>query len=208
MSKDCPNHDKKRPKLIRRIYAGILIFLFLVLLTILLIWAILQPTKPKFVIQDATVFLFNVSAANFLSSSIQVTVSSRNPNDNIGIYYDRLDVFAVYRNQQITLRTVIQPSFQDENELNIWSPFLVGDDVPISPYNGAALYQDQSFGTVVLSIKLDGYVRFKVGTFISGRYHLNVDCPAVIMFRNPTAGIVVGNNAVKYQLVRSCSVSV
>ncbi|CAK9320207.1 unnamed protein product [Citrullus colocynthis] len=208
MSKECVHHSKKRPKLIRRIYAGVLIFLFLVLLTILLIWAILQPTKPKFIIQDATVFIFNVTAANFISSSIQVTVSSRNPNDKIGIYYDRLDVYAVYRNQQITLRTVIQPTYQGHNDLNIWSPFLVGNAVPISPYNGAALNQDQAVGTVQLSIKLDGRVRFKVGTFISGRYHLNVDCPAAIMFGNPTAGIIVGNNAVKYQLVRPCSVSV
>ncbi|XP_022133133.1 NDR1/HIN1-like protein 1 [Momordica charantia] len=210
MSKECAHHSKKRSKLTRRIYAGILIFLFLVLLTILLVWAILQPTKPKFIIQDATVYVFNVTGANFLSSSIQVTVSAHNPNDKIGIYYDRLDVFAVYRNQQITLRTVIQPTYQGHNDVNVWSPFVVGNAVPIAPYNGAALYQDQAVGTLLLSIKLDGRVRFKVGAFVSGRYHLNVDCPATISFGNPAAGngIIVGNNAVKYQLVQPCSVSV
>nr|DAD42374.1 TPA_asm: hypothetical protein HUJ06_000604 [Nelumbo nucifera] len=36
---------------------------------------------------------------------MQITLSSRNPNDKISIYYDRLDVFVEYSNQQINLPT-------------------------------------------------------------------------------------------------------
>nr|DAD29601.1 TPA_asm: hypothetical protein HUJ06_031069 [Nelumbo nucifera] len=42
---------------------------------------------------------FNISDGNFLTSNFQVIVSSRNPNDKIGIYYNRLDVYATYSNQ-------------------------------------------------------------------------------------------------------------
>lgn len=206
--KDCGNHGERRRKLFRRIFAGILIFILLVLITIFLIWAILRPTKPRFILQDATLYTFNASTANFLTSTMQVTLSSRNPNRRIGIYYDRLAVYATYRSQQITLRTQIPATYQGHKEVNVWSPFVDGSAVPVAPYNSVALKQEQQNGVVSLMIKIDGRVRWKVGAFISGRYHLYVRCPAVITFGGRTTGVVVGNNAVKYQLVTGCSVSV
>jgi len=80
--------------------------------------------------------------------------------------------------------------------------------VPVAPYNSVALGQDQAGGAVQLTIRIDGRVRWKVGTFISGRYHLYVRCPAYITFGTRTTGVIVGNNAIKYQLVTSCSVNV
>ncbi|KAJ6864726.1 NDR1/HIN1-like protein 1 [Populus alba x Populus x berolinensis] len=206
-SKDCGSHGHRRRRLFRRIFAGILIFLLIVLIIILLVWAILRPSKPKFILQDATVYAFNVSSPNLLTSNFQVTLSSRNPNDKVGIYYDKLDVYATYRNQQITPRTAIPTSYQGHNEIDVWSPFVYGSAVPVSPYNSVALSQDQATGTVMLMIKIDGRVRFKVGTFISAKYHLNVQCPAYIQFDSRTCGIIVCENAIKYQLVTRCSVS-
>ena len=191
----------------KRFCCGFLIFLFIVGLVVLIIGAVLRPQKPKFILQDATVYAFNVSSPNILTINIQVTLSSRNPNDNIGVYYDRLDVYASYRNQQITLRTRIPPTYQGHKEIDVWSPFVYGTSVPIAPYNGLALTQEQTAGLVRLKIKIDGRVRWKVGTFVSGRYHFYVECPADLTFGNQNTGIVVGA-AVKYQLIEKCSVSV
>ena len=207
-AKDCGNHGKTRRLRARACGACFLVFLFIILLIILLVWAILQPTKPKFILQDATVYAFNVSSPNLLTSSFQVTLTSRNPNDKVGVYYDKLDVYAVYRNQQITLRTQIPPTYQGHKDINVWSPFISGSSVPVSPYNAESLSQDQSSGAVMLLIKADGRVRWKVGSFISGRYHLYVRCPAYITFGTRSTGIEVGNNAIKYQLVQQCRVSV
>ncbi|XP_031283701.1 NDR1/HIN1-like protein 1 [Pistacia vera] len=205
---DCGHHGDGRRRLFRRIFAGILIFILIALITILLVWAILRPTKPKFVLQDATVYAFNVSSPNFLTSNFQVTISSRNPNDKVGVYYDKVDVYASYRNQQITYRTAIPPTYQGHNEIDVWSPFVYGTDVPVAPYNAVSLSQDQANGVIPLLFKIDGRVRWKVGTFISGKYHLYVKCSAYINFGSKQTGIPLGNNAVKYQLVQSCSVNV
>jgi len=207
--KQCIHHRGKWRNRIRRGCACLLIFNFILLVIILLVWAVLQPKKPRFVVQDASVFAFNVSVSspNFLSSNIQVTVISRNPNDKIGVYYDKLDIYAVYRNQQITYYTAIPPVYQGHKDVNVWSPFIYGTNVPIAPYNGDALAQDQSNGAIWLMIKIDGRVRWKVGGFVSGRYRLHVTCPAYIPFGNRNSGIVVGN-AVKYQLATKCSVNV
>ncbi|XP_020872156.1 NDR1/HIN1-like protein 1, partial [Arabidopsis lyrata subsp. lyrata] len=181
-----------------------------IFLTILLIWAILQPSKPRFLLQDATVYAFNVSGnpPNLLTSNFQITLSSRNPNDKIGVYYDRLEVYATYRSQQITFRTTIPPTYQGHKEINIWSPFVYGTSVPIAPFNGVGLDEDKDNGAVMLIIRADGRVRWKVGTFITGKYHLHVKCPAYINFGNKAAGVIIGDNAVKYTFTSSCSVSV
>ncbi|KAK7278731.1 hypothetical protein RJT34_23767 [Clitoria ternatea] len=207
--KECEIHKGKKRKLFQRIFWAIVVFLFLVLVTILLIWAILRPSKPTFILQDVTVYAFNATTANFLTSNFQVTLSSRNPNDHIGIYYDRLDIYVTYRSQQVTYRTDIPPSYQGHKEIDVWSPFVYGTNVPVAPFNFMGLSQDQSNGNVLVTIKIDGRVRWKVGTFISGRYHLYVRCPAFITFGPRSNGISLGENgAVKYQLVQRCSVSV
>ncbi|CAL0310545.1 unnamed protein product [Lupinus luteus] len=206
--KECNHHKDKKKKIFQRIFWGIVIFLFIILLTILIVWATLRPTKPTFILQDITVYAFNATVPNFLTSNFQVTLSSRNPNDKIGVYYDRLDTYVVYRSQQITLRTAIPPSYQGHKEVDVWSPFVYGNNVPVAPYNFVALSQDQSNGNILVTVNIDGSVRWKVGTFISGHYHIYIRCPAYINFGAQNNGIFVGNNAVKYQLVQQCTVSV
>ncbi|KAL3536040.1 hypothetical protein ACH5RR_004501 [Cinchona calisaya] len=206
LEKECTHHKEKKKRIIWRLCAGLIIFNFILLLLILLIWAVLQPKKPRFILQDATVFNFNVSAPNILTSSIQVTIYSRNPNDKIGIYYDKLDVYATYNNQQITYYTAIPSVYQGHKDVNVWSPFILGNNVPIAPYNGVQLTSDQSNGALQLTIKIDGRVKWKVGTFTSGRYHLHAACWANIPLGNRGTGISVGTG-IKYQLSQSCRVS-
>ncbi|KAK5787332.1 hypothetical protein PVK06_041986 [Gossypium arboreum] len=62
-------------------------------------------------------------------------------------------------------------------------------------------------GSVFLMIKIDGRLRWKVGTFVTGRYHIHVRCPAYITFGEQSDGVLVGENAVKFQLFSRCSVS-
>ncbi|MFS8008834.1 hypothetical protein Hanom_Chr14g01277571 [Helianthus anomalus] len=126
--KECTHHKNKSQKLLRKLCSFFLILAFIVLLTFLITWAILQPRKPRFTLQDATIFSFNVSAPILLSSNFQVTVSSHNPNSRIGVYYDKLNIYASYKNQQITYFTGIQPVYQGHHDTNVWSPFVYGTD--------------------------------------------------------------------------------
>ncbi|KAL2503129.1 NDR1/HIN1-like 1 [Forsythia ovata] len=208
MAEKCSHHKGKRQRFIRGCCACFLITVFILLFVILLVWAILQPKKPRFILQDATIFSLNVSAPNIISTTVQVTINSRNPNSKVGVYYDKLSVYASYHSQQITYYTIIPPVYQGHKDTNVWSPFVYGNNVPVAPYNGLALSQDQSNGAIRMIFKIDGRVKWKVGTFVSGRYHLHVTCPAYIPIgNNRNTGIVLGT-AVKYQLSQSCKVSV
>ncbi|XP_043697704.1 NDR1/HIN1-like protein 1 [Telopea speciosissima] len=206
-AKDCGNHGMKRKKLIKRICSAILLFVILVLFAILLVWLILRPTKPQFTLQDVTVYQFNVTSPNYLTSSIQVTVQSRNPNDRIGIYYDKMDIYATYRDQQITLPTLLLQTYEGHKDINVWSPFIYGNSVPIAPYLAASLNQDESSGYILIHVKIYGKLRWKVGTWVSDHYRINVNCPAFIRFGNQASGITV-SAGIKYQLSQPCSTDI
>ncbi|XP_073278183.1 NDR1/HIN1-like protein 1 [Primulina huaijiensis] len=205
----CSHHKNERRKSVLRCCACLIFSIFLILLTVLLIWAILKPKKPRFTLEDATIFTLNVSAPNVISTSVQVTINSRNPNSRIGIYYDKMYVYATYSNQQITFFTVIPPVYQGHKDVNVWSPFVYGSDVPIAPYNGIALSQVQSSGAPIeMTIKIDGRLKWKVGSLTTGRYHIHVNCPVSIKLGNSNSTGITAGNGVKYQISQRCSVSV
>ncbi|EHA8591020.1 NDR1/HIN1-like protein 1 [Cocos nucifera] len=205
---DCCDDDCcKRRRLYRVIFAWILAFIILILLIILITWLVLRPTKPKFYLQDASVSAFNVSSPdNLLSSTIQVTISTRNPNDRVGIYYDRVDVFASYKYQQITPATSVPPFYQGHNDIDLWSPYLCGVSVPVAPYLVESLSQDQSSGFLLVHVKIDGRIRWKVGSWISGHYHLFVTCPTFLSFQSGKG--VDDPPVIKLQQISTCSVDV
>ncbi|XP_073290673.1 NDR1/HIN1-like protein 1 [Primulina huaijiensis] len=207
-AKDCGrNHHQYRKKLCRRLLASLLGFIVLALFLILLIYLILRPTKPHFILQDATVYAFNLSAANLLTTSLQVTFSSRNPNERIGIYYDKIEAYASYHSQQITPPKLLPSSYQGHKDTTVWSSNLNGNSVPVAPYLAAALKQDRLTGTELINVRVEGRIRWKVGTFISGKYHLHVNCPAYVNFDSNSNGVAMGA-AINYQLIMNCHVDV
>ncbi|PKA64318.1 hypothetical protein AXF42_Ash009539 [Apostasia shenzhenica] len=193
----------RRRRLLRRLCLVVVFLIILVLLAILIVWLVLRPTKPQFYLQDARVLGFNLSAPNLLSSTIQVTISSRNPNSNIGIYYDRLDVYAAYKDQQITPAFSLLPLYQGHKDIDVWSPYLSGSFVPIAPFLCSSLAQDEASGFLFLYVKIDGRLRWKVGDWTSGGYHIFVDCPAFLAFDNKSGAPVI-----RFQHMASCSVDV
>jgi hypothetical protein len=150
----------------------------------LIVYLVLRPTHPRFFLQDASLQQLDALSANssanagLLSTTLQVTIASRNPNDRIGVYYDRLDVYASFMYQQITLASSLPPVYQGHGDVEVWSPVLTGPGVPFAPYLAGQLAQNVQAGNLALMVKIDGRVRWKVGSWISGHYHIFVSCPA------------------------------
>ncbi|XP_051143447.1 NDR1/HIN1-like protein 1 [Andrographis paniculata] len=203
--KECGHEDEERKSLLRHILFAVLAVIVLVLLAILLVWLILRPTKPQFVLQDVTVLAFNLSSPNLLTSTLQITLAARNPNSRIGIYYDRVDAYASYRGQHITLPTLLPATYQGHKEVTVWSPFLNGVDAPLSPYLSSALNQDEIAGTVLVNVRVNGRIRWKVGTVVTATYRLDVNCPAYMDFGGRRDGVTA---SVKYQMYVGCHVDV
>ncbi|KAF8097204.1 hypothetical protein N665_0293s0052 [Sinapis alba] len=188
---------------------SLILSIIVTLIVSIIFWFSFHPSKPSFILQDATVFAFNVSGKppNLITSNIQTTLISSNPSHMIGIYYDRLDVYASYQNQQFTLATSIPSTYQGHGEVNVWSPFFGGRFVPIDPSNALSLGQEQTSGGVKVVVQVDGLFRWKVGPF-TRTSNIHVRCPAYIYFFTSSTGVGVGGKGVYYTLNTVCSVSV
>lgn len=81
--------------------------------------------------------------------------------------------------------------------------------MPVSPYVLDSLQQDQIAGGTLVNVKVNGRVKWKVGSWVSGRYHIAVNCPAFIKLTcDKDNAIGVAAPSVKVQLVQSCAVDV
>ncbi|XP_039118044.1 NDR1/HIN1-like protein 1 [Dioscorea cayenensis subsp. rotundata] len=174
--------DFNRIKLDGRICACLVGFVFIILLTILIIYLILHPTHPMFFLQSSSINQLSLSttSTNFtlLTTSLQVSISSYNPNNHIGIYYHNLHAYTTYRGQQITLPTSLPGGYQGHHESLVWSPFLYGTNVPLLDLLGRSMDEDKHAGLILLQVIIDGKVRWRVGSWLSNYYHITANCPA------------------------------
>ncbi|KAM7463615.1 hypothetical protein LguiA_031736 [Lonicera macranthoides] len=181
-----PQHCAKQKynidKLYKKLFYTFSTFLLSLLSLILLIWFILHPTKPEFALKEADIYQLNLSGSHLLNSSVQFTLLSKNPNQKVGIYYEELQVYASYKGQQITVDTSLPPFYQGHQDSNLLSASLIGNALPVAPSFGYEVGRDQTSGQLALSLKVNGRIRWKVGTWVSGRYRLNVNCIAIMPF--------------------------
>uniref|UniRef100_A0A0E0J709 Late embryogenesis abundant protein LEA-2 subgroup domain-containing protein n=1 Tax=Oryza nivara TaxID=4536 RepID=A0A0E0J709_ORYNI len=212
MGKDCGKHgDDDFRQVCRRFITVLVVLAILVGIIALIVYLVLRPTHPRFYLQDATLRQLDLSnssstAGGVLSTTIQVTVASRNPNDRVGVYYDRLDVYASYKYQQITVAASLPPVYQGHGDVDVWSPVLAGPSVPFAPYLADAISQDCQAGYLILQVKIDGRVRWKVGSWISGHYHLFVTCPAFLVTAGGNGS--PGASGFRFQTTTYCHVEV
>uniref|UniRef100_A0A0E0CLM3 Late embryogenesis abundant protein LEA-2 subgroup domain-containing protein n=1 Tax=Oryza meridionalis TaxID=40149 RepID=A0A0E0CLM3_9ORYZ len=185
MSKE--KHHKREHHL-RRCCGGMAACILALVLVVgfiaLVVYLALRPSKPSFYLQDLQLRSVDLGDPS-LSATAQVTLASRNPNDHVGVHYRRLDVFVTYRDEPVTVPVSLPPTYQGHRDVTIWSPVLSGESVPVAGFVADALRQDIAAGYVALQVKVDGRVKWKVGSWVSGSYHLFVSCPAMLASAGP-----------------------
>ncbi|XP_062198235.1 NDR1/HIN1-like protein 1 [Phragmites australis] len=209
MSKDCGKHaEDDLRQTCRRLLCLLFGLAVIVAVIALIVYLVLRPTHPRFFLQDATLRQLDLSngSAPLLSTAVQVTIASRNPNGRVGVYYDRLDVYASYKYQQITLASRLPPVYQGHGDVDVWSPVLKGPNVPFAPFLAKALGKDVAAGYLIMQVRIDGRVRWKVGSWTSGHYHIYVTCPA--FFISSGGNGVLGANGLRFQTATYCRVEV
>ncbi|XP_057786196.1 NDR1/HIN1-like protein 26 [Salvia miltiorrhiza] len=177
--KDCAT-KKASSKLEKKTYLYLSTLLLSLLSLILLIYLILHPSKPHFSLREADINQLNLSFPSLLNSSIQITLQSDNPNTKVGIYYDEFVLYASYKGQRITPEAGLPPFYQGHGETSLLSASLVGFQLPVAPSFAYEVQRDQTAGRLALTFKAMGKLRWKVGTWVSGRYRFIVSCVAVM----------------------------
>lgn len=195
----------------RSIAQFILILLLFVAVTALILWLIYRPHKPKFTLVSAAVFDLNTSSPPFISTTMQFTIVTQNPNDRVSVYYDRLSAFVSYKNQMITPQQTLPPLHQYKDSTVSMSPVLGGLAVPVSLELANGILMDmEGYGLVQLRLVVQGRVKWKVGPIKTSHYDLYVTCDMLLGLKKGIVGQVplLGINHDSDQDHHSCDVDV
>lgn len=175
------------------------IFLLLAGVTALTLWLVYRPHKPQFTVVGAAIYDLNMSSLPLISTTMQFTVVTRNPNKRVSIYYDSLSAFVSYRNQALTPQVMLPPLFQKGKSTVAMSPVLGGGTVPVSAEVVNGLVMDESYGVVGLRLVLLGRLRWKAGAIKTGHYGVYVKCDMLVGLKKGVVGQVplLGNPGCK-----------
>ncbi|KAK1559150.1 hypothetical protein Q3G72_011187 [Acer saccharum] len=166
------------------------IFLFLAGVIVLTLWLVYRPYKPRFTVVGAAVYDLNVSSPPFLTTSMQFTIVTRNPNKRVAIIYDKLSAYVSYKNQQITPPVYLPPLFHETKSTVAMSPVLGGGPVPVSVEVVNGLVMDETYGVVALRVVLLGRLRWKTGAIKTARYGVYVKCDVWVGLKKGFVGQV------------------
>ncbi|XP_010267377.1 PREDICTED: NDR1/HIN1-like protein 12 [Nelumbo nucifera] len=169
----------------------IFVFLLLAGVTALIVWLVYRSHKPQFTVLGAAIYDLNTTASPMLmSTTMQFTVVTRNPNKRTSIYYDRLSAYISYRNQAITPPTILPPLFHERHSTVTLSPMLGGAMVPVSMDVVNGLVMDEACGVVPLRLVLLGRLKWKAGVFTSVHYGVYIKCDMFVGLKKGFVGQV------------------
>ncbi|XP_010240943.1 PREDICTED: protein YLS9 [Nelumbo nucifera] len=159
-------------KVLCTIFLGLL---FILGILAFILWLSLRPHRPRFHVIDFSVP--GLSQENgFENAQISFNVTVRNPNQNIGIYFDSTGASAYYRNQRIGETPLLYPFYQPPKNTTAIPGVLSGATLNVNTERWKEFMADRATGTVLFRLDITSTIRFKVSTWDSKHHKVHASC--------------------------------
>ncbi|XP_008443592.2 NDR1/HIN1-like protein 10 [Cucumis melo] len=145
--------------------------------SILILWLIFITNKIKFNVTDATLTQFNFTNNDTqLHYNLGVFFTIRNPNKQVGIYYDTIDATAMYKGQNFDTR-LLTPFYQGSSTTSLLKGRFEGQQVVVIPNNTVSeLKSEKLSGVYSIDVEFRLSLRLKFGLFKFIRVRPKVGC--------------------------------
>ncbi|MQM22507.1 hypothetical protein Taro_055560 [Colocasia esculenta] len=150
---------------------------------VLILWLVFRPNAVKVYVEEASLARFDLSANGTLAYTLNMTVSVRNPNRRIKIYYDYIEARAIYDGSRFGF-TTLPPFYQGRKNTSMLYPLFNGQQLALGTV-ATTFNREKGEGTFNIDVKVHTKVRFKVWFIKSNKYTPDVDCS--LKFPVPTA---------------------
>ncbi|KAL4563104.1 hypothetical protein LXL04_027137 [Taraxacum kok-saghyz] len=159
-------------KLICAVFLGIL---FTIALVTFILWITLRPHRPHFHIQDFSILGLG-DPNGFPTARITFNMTARNPNLDVGIYYDTMNLTIYYQDQSIAESPLLFPFYQSPRHTAIVYGTLSGPTLKINRARWGHLLAARRRGAVQIKVDVESYIRYKVSAW-DGRHHkMHANC--------------------------------
>ncbi|XP_044416952.1 NDR1/HIN1-like protein 26 [Triticum aestivum] len=172
----------------RRLLIGALSAAASLLALAIILWLTLRPSSPRFTLLAATA---TATAPNATAGGIvrlDAAFVAHNPNARAAALYDRLQARASYAGVQLAA-TAPLPPFQQAQGDAVLTASLSASSAAAS----AAETAEAGRTTLLLRLRVEGQLRWKVSAWVSGNRALAAECVAVVVPSQLTAVVVQGS---------------
>lgn len=165
-----------------------------------IMYLVFRPKLPDYTVDKLQIMQFNLTNDQSLSATFDVTITAKNPNKKIGIYYEggsRISVWyeatklsdgalpKFYQGHRNTTQLVVQLSGQTQNAATLL---------------GALQTQQQQTGYVPIVLRVRQPVRVKLGKLKLFKVRFLVRCKLNVDNLSPSNDIRIRNSSCKFRL--------
>ncbi|KAI3495228.1 hypothetical protein L1887_37467 [Cichorium endivia] len=159
-------------KLICGVFLSIL---FTVGLATFILWLSLRPHRPRFYIQEFSIQ--NLADPNgFSTARITFNVTARNPNLDIGIYYNTMNLTIYHQEQTIAETPLLFPFYQSPKNAAVIYGTLSGSTLRIDKVRWMQFMAARKHGAVPFRVDVAALIHFKVSAWDSRHHKMHANC--------------------------------
>ncbi|KAJ9183582.1 hypothetical protein P3X46_007415 [Hevea brasiliensis] len=206
-----PHSRRYRSRSGRSICCCCFFWSFIILLLLILLAAIAgaalyiiyRPHRPTFSIPSLRIHRLNLttsadSSSSHLSTLLNLTIISKNPNSHLTLFYDSLTISSFSNDVFLGNGTLPAYSLSTKNETSFRNVVISGsNELDADSVNSLRSDLKKQSGGVTLKIQLDAKVKVKMGGLKTKKVGIRVTCEgikgAVPKGKSPTAVVTTGS---------------
>ncbi|KAJ1382648.1 Late embryogenesis abundant protein [Sesbania bispinosa] len=181
-------------------FSILLILIIAIAITIGILFLAFRPKLPKYSVDKLGISQFNFSDNNSLFVTFNVTITARNPNKKIGIYYEGgSHISAWYKDTQLCEGSL--PKFyQGHRNTTVLNLPLTGQTHDATGLQNTLEQQLQETSNIPLNLKVNQPVRVKLGKLKLFKVKFRVRCRLVVDSLGANNDIRISNSRCKFRL--------
>ena len=177
----------------------VILFIIVVAATIGILYLIFDPKIPKYSVDRLRVTNFTVDNSLNADASFDLTVTAKNPNKHIGIYYEDGSYLSVWYSDNNLCSGSFPVFYQGHQNTTVVTVMLSGQTQLRSDLV-TALQQQQQTGMVPLEFRGDVPVKVKLGGLKLWKMTAKVRCDLVVDSLNANNQISIKTSSCKFSL--------
>ncbi|XP_038904447.1 NDR1/HIN1-like protein 10 [Benincasa hispida] len=145
--------------------------------SVLILWLVFITHKIKFNVTDATLTQFNFTNNDTqLHYNLGVYFTIRNPNEQVGIYYDTIEATTSYKDQNFHTR-LLTPFYQTPKTTSLLKGRFEGQQLVVIANNKVSEFNTEKLaGVYSIDVKFRLSLRLKFGLYKIIRVRPKVGC--------------------------------
>ncbi|KAK4258937.1 hypothetical protein QN277_005331 [Acacia crassicarpa] len=172
--------DSLSTRVSKFICATLLSFLAVVAIITFVLWISLRPHRPRVHVHGFSISGLN-PGSEFNNAQIYFNLTTRNSNQNIGIYYENMNGSAYYRDHNIGSKPLLRPFFQEPKKTTVVGGVLGGPTLKISDALWTDMLGDKKAKrTVVFRFDLTAMIKFKISMWESKHHRMHANCDVAV----------------------------